>query len=178
MKTFKLMCCLLMACLVLPITTNAQESKQPGVTTNFDNAMQDVEVLRNYVSYTAMGDVKKMNSMLADDVMVYGLGSPTDSLTKQQHFDSNAETYKNMSLSVANEIYLAVETDDQAPVGPGEWAFAWGQVTANDKTTMRSTTVPFHIVARIENGKIHRMYFYYDTLAFASMRGFALTKEE
>ena len=172
------MCCLLMACLLFAIPTLAQEDNQPGVTTNFDNAMQDVEILRNYVNYIAKEDIKNMDAMLADDVMVYGLASPNDSLTKQQHYAANEEAFKNMDLSIGSEIYLAVETDEQAPVGAGEWAFAWGQVTAKDKTTKRATTVPYHMVARIDNGKISRLFFYYDTLAFASVQGYALTKEE
>ena len=171
MKIFKISCSLaIFVLLMFPNFSNAQE---PQVTLEFENAESAQQLVKNYVAALQKGDIATMSAQLSPDAMIYGLGGGLDSLTVEQHnvyFTSSTATFKH---NITQDLYLPVKVTDNW--NEGEWILCWGMNTITDKKTGLEILIPYHIVNRIENGKIVFVRYYYDLLNIGESQGFSLT---
>lgn len=169
MKTLK-MTILLASTVLASLISNAQETT---VTLEFDNAATAIEIVQKYVKALQIGDVAAMNAQLADNAMIYGLGGGLDSLNVAQHkeyYTNSTVTYKH---SITQDLYLPVKVENNW--NEGEWVLAWGTNTITHKKTGKSTTIPYHTVNMVENGKIIMVRYFYDMLNVLESQDFALT---
>lgn len=172
MRTLKTTILLLGILLLTPMLSHAQEP-EVGVTLEFDNAATANELLQNYVKALQTGDVATMNAQLADNAMVYGLGGGLDSLNVAEHkeyFTNSTSTYKHV---ITQDLYLPVKVTNNWY--EGEWVLAWGTDTITDKKTGKSSTIPYHSANLVQNGKIIRVFYYYDMLNVLETQGYTIT---
>ncbi len=170
MKIFKKFLAFTFLILLTTLTARAQD---PTTTLEFKNAAASLEIVQQYVNGLKSGDVSKMDAALASNVMVYGLGGGLDSLTKAQHkdyFTNSTSTYKH---SIDGELYLPVKVTNNW--NEGEWVLAWGTNTLTNKSTGKTTIVPYHSASRLENGKITYMRYWYDMLNVMESQGYKIT---
>ena len=147
------------------------QSQDKGVTLDFDNYQANVELLQSYTVAMKEGDAKKLNSFFADDALIIGLGSTNDTISKQDHLERYTQTFEENTFSFSGDVYLSVETDENAAVTPGQYGFSWGVVTSTNKKTKKTATAQYHVVALLVDGKMAFLSHYYDTMPFALRDG-------
>lgn len=167
MKIFKTMMVLVCITVLIPRISNAQE---PVVTLEFQNAAKALEVVQAYTKALQAGDVATMDALLAPGAMIYGLGGALDSLTKAQHKEYYTNSTNQFKHSLSQEIYLPVKVTNNW--NEGEWVLSWGTNTLRHKTTGKTFNVPYHTAGVIENGKIARLYYWYDMLNVLRGQGY------
>jgi len=146
---------------------------QGQVTLDFENGESALQLVKNYTHGLKEASPAKMSKLLAKDAMVYGLGNGMDSLTVKQHkeyFTSSFDTYQH---ALSGELFLPLKVTDNW--NAGEWVLAWGTNTLTHKKTGKKSTVPYHSASLVENGKISRIYFYYDLLNIFETQGYTIT---
>lgn len=156
------------------ITFTAQ-SQEKGVTIEFENYNSNMEILSGYVDAIVASDAKEVSSYLSDNALIIGLGGSTDTISKKEHLQRYTEDFKKVSYQVENPVYLSVKTDENAVVGAGEFAFAWGKVTGTIKENKKKAETGYHLVAAIVDGKIAALYHYYDSVPFLIRNGYTIT---
>lgn len=169
MKIFKTVMVCLLAVVIMPVVSQAQ---QPATTLEFENAAKALEVIKKYIQALQAGDVATMTAQLAPGAMVYGLGGGLDSLNVSQHRDYYVNSTNLYKHSVSQELYLPVKVTNNW--NEGEWVLAWGVNTIQNKATGKSTRVPYHTASLIVNGKIARLHFWYDMLNILRARGYEI----
>lgn len=155
------------------LTLFVSKAQEIAVSLEFDNAATANEIVQQYVKALQNGDVATMSAQLADNAMVYGLGGGLDSLTVAQHteyFTNSTTTYKH---NITQDLYLPVKVENNW--NEGEWVLAWGTNTITNKQTGKSTTVPYHTVNLVQNGKIIMTRYFYDMLNILENQGFTIT---
>lgn len=172
MKNFRTKCMILVVVLCTAMSTQAQEN---GVTLDFDNNQAHVAMLQSYVETMKSGDAVKLNAYFNDDALIVGLGSTMDTISKGEHLQYYKDSFQASNFDITGDVYLAVKTDSNAAVDPGEYGFGWGTVTVTNKTTQKSAEARFHVVGLIANGKFSFLGHYYDTMPFALSQGYTLT---
>ena len=170
MRTLKMTLLLTTFLLVIPFMSNAQEST---VTLEFENTETASEVVQNYVNALQNGDVPSMNSQLANNAMIYGLGGGLDSLNVSQHNKYYTDSTTEYEHSISQALYLPVKVTNNW--NEGEWVLAWGTNTITNKKTGKSTIVPYHTANLVENGKITSSRYFYDMLNIIENQGFTIT---
>lgn len=163
------------AFLILFTVSFAALSQDKGVTLDFDNYQANIELLQAYTAAMKEGNAKKLNSFFADEAMIIGLNGTNDTISKKGHLERYEQSFKENSFSITRDIYLSVETDENAAVTPGQYGFAWGTVTSTNKKSKKSATSTFHVVVLLIDGKMAYMAHYYDTMPFALRDGATLS---
>ncbi|UII79066.1 nuclear transport factor 2 family protein [Flagellimonas sp. CMM7] len=162
-----------LALFMIPLLVSAQESQ---VTIEFENGDSATALIQDYVKALQNADVNAMNSKLAENVMIYGLGGGQDSLNLKQHGDYYTESISNYKHSISRDLYLPVKVTNNW--NEGEWVLAWGLNTITNKESSIEIPVPYHTASQVVNGKITRIFYYYDMLNIMESQGFKLTQEE
>jgi ketosteroid isomerase-like protein len=168
MKTIKTSILLTFILLLSTSISNAQES-----TLEFENAKPATDLVINYVEALQKGDVDKMNAQLADNVFIQGLGGGTDTLNLKQHTVYYKESTSKYTHKISRELYLPVKVTNNW--NEGEWVLSWGTNTITNKETNNIITVPYHTASMVENGKIVRLFYFYDMLNILAKEGWAMT---
>lgn len=151
---------------------NAQESTEPEVTLEFDNAATAMKLIQTYTSALQKGDVATMNAQLHEKAMIYGLGGGLDSLNVKQHKEYFVNSTNQYTHSIEGDLYLPVKVENNW--NEGEWLLSWGTNTVTDKKTKKEIVIPYHSVSMIQDGKIVFMRYFYDMLNIATSQGFTL----
>lgn len=128
MKTLKATLILALLMAWVPFIAEAQQGE---AKLEFANATTALDVVQQYINGLKSGDVSKMEAVLSNNVMIYGLGGGLDSLTKAQHkeyFTNSTSTYTH---SIDGELYLPVKVTNNW--NEGEWVLAWGTNTLTRK---------------------------------------------
>lgn len=172
MKTIKTTFYALVMLCTISFTAQAQDK---GVTLDFDNYQANLELLQGYTTAMKEGNAKKLNSFFADDALVIGLGGTNDTISKKDHLERYTQNFKENDLDITSDIYLSLETNENAAVTPGQYGFGWGTVTSTNKKTKKSATSQYHVVALIVDGKMAFLMHYYDTMPFALRDGATLS---
>lgn len=163
----------LLILVLLPFLAFTQESQ---VTIEFENGESATALIQDYVKALQNGDVNAMNSKLAESSMVYGLGGGQDSLNLKQHGDYYTESISNYKHSISRDLYLPVKVTGNW--NEGEWVLTWGLNTITNKETSIEIPVPYHTASQVVDGKITRIFYYYDMLNIMESQGFKLTPKE
>lgn len=171
MKTIKKTLCLVLFSLGMVLTTQAQGK---GVTLNFNNYDNNIQLLEQYVAAMKAGDAAKMNALFSDNAAIVGLGSTMDTITKKDHLARYTDSFEANSINITQDVYLSVKTDENAAVAPGEYGFSWGNVSITNKKSNKTATSRYHVVARIENGEITFLGHYYDSIPFLLQEGYTI----
>ena len=116
--------------------------------------------VKNYINALQNGNVEAMNALLADDAMVYGLGGGKDSLNVAQHKEYYTNSTAQYIHSISRDLYLPVKVNNNW--NEGEWILCWGTNTVTDKKSGKQIPIPYHTANKIDNGKIVKVYYYYD----------------
>lgn len=170
MKTLKTILCLLVCTFCLSVT-----AQDKGVTLDFDTYDSNMALLKEYVTHMNAGDAAKLNALFNDDAMIVGLNGTSDTISKKQHLDNYTANFKENTLTISEDVYLSVKTDENAAVAPGEYGFSWGTVKSTNKATKKTAMASYHVVALINGGKLSFLGHYYDTMPFALRDGAMLT---
>ena len=170
MKISKKIIVLALLILGISFSANAQEQK---VTLEFKNSEIAEKLIRTYTEALQKGDLITMNAQLHEKAMIYGLGGGMDSLNVQQHKDYYTNSTNQFTHKITNDLYLPVKVENNW--NEGEWLLSWGTNTITEKKSGKDIAIPYHIVARIENGKIVFLRYFYDMLNIATSQGFTLT---
>lgn len=171
MKIFKSL--MSIAIFILLLTFNYSNAQESITTLEFENAASAQSIVKNYVDALQKGNVEAMNALLADDVMIYGLGGGMDSLNIAQHKEYYKTSTGQYTHSISKDLYLPVKVTNNW--NEGEWVLCWGLNTVTDKKTGLQIPIPYHTANKVENGKIVLVYYYYDMLNIAESQGFILT---
>lgn len=169
MKTLKATLILAFILAWIPLISKAQ---QPEVTIEFENAATALEVVQNYTAALQAGDVDKMDALLHNDIMVYGLGGGLDSLTKAEHKEYYTTSTNQYKHSLSNELYLPVKVTNNW--NEGEWVLAWGTNTLTNIATGKTIEVPYHTATTVVNGKITFVRYWYDMLNILQQQGYEI----
>ncbi|MEB2777055.1 nuclear transport factor 2 family protein [Algoriphagus sp. D3-2-R+10] len=153
----------------IPLISKAQ---QPEVTIEFENAATAIEVVQNYTAALQAGNVDKMDALLHNDIIVYGLGGGLDSLTKAQHKEYYTTSTSQYKHSLSNELYLPVKVTNNW--NEGEWVLAWGTNTITNKETGKIIEIPYHTASRVVDGKITFVHYWYDMLNILRQQGYEI----
>jgi hypothetical protein len=172
MKTIKTTFCAFLMLFAISFTAQSQEK---GVTLDFDNYQANIELLQAYTAALKEGNAKKLNSFFTDEAMIIGLGGTNDTISKKDHLARYEAAFKENSYNITGDVYLSVETDENATVTPGEYGFGWGTVTNTNKKTKKAASSTYHVVALIVEGKMAFLAHYYDTMPFALRDGATLS---
>ncbi|MBN7802388.1 nuclear transport factor 2 family protein [Algoriphagus aestuariicola] len=170
MKNLKSLLPLAFVLMMTPLVSKAQEGT---VTLEFQNAATALELVQSYVKALHSGDVSKMDAQLAPNVMVYGLGGGMDSLNRTQHKEYFTNSINQYKHSISEELYLPVKVTNNW--NEGEWVLSWGTNTLTHKTTGKIIEVPYHTAARVVNGKIEFLRYWYDVLNILETQGYTVT---
>jgi len=73
---------------------------------------------------------------------------------------------------VSRNLYLPIKVNNIE--NEGEWILFWGTNTVTDKKTGKVIPIPYHTTNKVKNGKIVKVYYYYDMLIIAQSQGFKI----
>ena len=168
MKTLKITFITALLLMLTPSISTAQKS-----TMDFENAASITTLVSKYVTALQKGDVNTMNAELSKDAMTYGAGGGLDSLTVKQHKEYFMESTSKYNHAISRDIYLPVKVTDNW--NEGEWVLVWGTNTVTNKKSGVIIPIPFHIAFLVADGKISKMYYFYDMLNIMSKEGWSIT---
>ena len=140
------------------------------------NSKSDIQLATDYLNALVSGEVDKIDPLVADDFWSHG-PAWGDSL--------NTAQVKESWSTIANQ-----RTDQDAGIGPtlsvvvpegptqGTWVLVWGTYTGTDTATQTKITVPYHMAARVKDGKIQASYRYFDILGPSEAMGLELKPKQ
>lgn len=134
------------------------------------NADQNVELLNNYLNALIAGNVNAARSYLAPDYMEYG-PSAEDSLTLSQVLESWGMVNNQRSeQAITNRKAMSIKVKS----GPdaGEYVMGWGTYHWKEKSSGTELDLPFHIVSKVDNGKLQMSSLMYDRAGVREKMGY------
>ena len=158
---------LLFTLILCPTVFFAQTS-----TLEFKNSKTALATVQKYVKALQNGDVATMDAQLTSDAMIYNLGGAVDSTNVAGHSAYYTRSTTTNDHKFARDFYLPVKVTDSW--NEGEWVLSWGTNVVTSKKDGTQIPVPFHTAAMIENGKIKRLYYFYDMLNILKNQGFII----
>ncbi|NAS11963.1 nuclear transport factor 2 family protein [Flavobacteriaceae bacterium R33] len=141
-------------------------------TLEFKNSKTALATVQKYVKALQNGDVATMNAQFASDAVIYNLGGAVDSTSVAGHGEYYTRSTNTYNHKFARDFYLPVKVTDYW--NEGEWVLSWGTNVVTSKKEGAQISVPFHTAAMIENGKIKRLYYFYDMLNILKNQGFTI----
>ncbi|ADB38994.1 nuclear transport factor 2 family protein [Spirosoma linguale] len=156
-----------------------EEQAKEGIkkyVTITDSADIYAKVLTDFVGALTAADWEKTRSLAASNFKSYGPAmadsSGIDSLIAG--WQRNHALYSNIKLVSA----VPMGFSSTAPRTTGNWGFQWGVYSMTYKATGKTITFPYHLTARVENGKIQRLGNYWDRSQFIGPMGNKVVKAE
>lgn len=154
-----------------------EEQAKEGIkkyVTITDSADVYAKVLTDFVATLTAADWEKTRSLAAPTFKSYGPAA-ADSIG----IDSLIAGWKRN-----HALYSGIKLVGAVPMGftstatgtTGNWGFQWGTYSMTYKATGKTITFPYHLTARIENGKIQRLGNYYDKAQFIGPMGNMVVK--
>ena len=176
MKAFPIFKYSLTLILLAALTTAVQAQDTPSykdMVVDNPEPEADLKVIADYVAAIEAGDIEKLSSVMADDIIVMG---PTDAEgeNKEKAVESwkeNFKTQKNINYSYVVQTFRVLSGDLK-----GDWVSTWGDYTftAGDK----EITFPAHTINRVEDGKINWSRSYFDNMHIAQKLGYKVMPPE
>lgn len=168
MRTIKTTMCLLVFMLCISVTVKAQDNP---ISVNFEGYDANIEITTEYIKAFNKGDAVKLNSFFNDDALIIGLGGSNDTISKKQHLENYTASFKSNNYNVQENVNLSARVGKDAALPPGDYSFSWGTVSSTNKLTKKTAMTNYHSASAIKDGKISKMWLYYDTLPFALRDG-------
>lgn len=152
---------------------SAKNEMQKYVTIG-DSADTNAKLLIDYQAALTDGDFAKVRTLLAADFMSYGPSAAdsvnVDSLIKQWEGTHNA--YSGLKILDANPMAFTSSNSKTK----GDWACIWGRYSATNKATGKTVNFPFHLIGKVENGKLRLTGDYWDKAQFIGPMGNKVVK--
>jgi hypothetical protein len=135
---------------------------------------QNKELIKKYIDALFSGDVPSGAAMLADNFKQYG-PALADSLDRQQTIDlwnkRWSEQLSSVKYSEAEAIAITLKPET-SPNNAGDWVLKWGNIKADYKDGSASINFNIHFAFKVENGKITRIFDYYNVADILTQQGF------
>lgn len=163
---------LLFTTILFWITTSLAQAQtaQPGSTTATNS---DVTLVTGFLDDLSKGQFESAHKRLAVGFEAYGPGYNdklgTDNLLEQ--WNRNGQRFANQQLTIETTSTTLVPTGNNQ----GQWVYVKGIWSAVDgRGQGHPIRIPFHQVARVNNGKIERTYTSYGVDQIFYDLGFSL----
>jgi hypothetical protein len=142
-----------------PVLKAQVQPKNMDVVVENPNAEADKKVVADYYNALAAADTSKVIALMGTKFMLYG-PSAVDSSDAQKeilHWTENYKTQLNRRVSFITQSF-------KVPFGEfeGNWVCVWGKYKCSIHDI--DISVPFQSTCKVENGKISKIYIYYDNL--------------
>lgn len=152
---------------------SAKNEMQKYVTIG-DSADAHAKLLMDYEQALTSGDYAKVRSLVAPGFKNYG-PSASDSVTVDSLVTRWEGTHKNYSgLKILDATPLAFTSSNDKT--KGDWVAVWGRYSATYKATGKTVDFPFHLIGKVENGKLRLTGDYWDKAQFIGPMGNKVVK--
>jgi len=151
------------AAIIMAVSTPVLKAQAPpknmDLVAENPNAEEDIKVVADYYNALTAGDTTKVKSLMGKKFMLYG-PSAVDSSDAKKEILNWTENYKTQMKRSVNFLTQSFK------VPTGEFAGNWVGVWGNYKCTIHDIdiSIPFQSTCKVENGKISKIYIYYDNL--------------
>lgn len=133
-------------------------------------ADQNVATLNAYLDALLSNNMAQAGSYLASDYQEYG-PSHDEPFNREQAL---------ASWEASSSQRTAQNTTDRRTVsfrekgGPqeGDWVMGWGVYHWKDKANGTDLAMPYHVTAKVDNGKLSEAHYYYDRAAIRDKMGY------
>ena len=136
-----------------------------------DNAERDLKTVQDARSAYLKGDWAALQALLTPNAMAYGVAG-RDSLTGTeliQYWKTEREPGVTVALGKGPVLPLNMADGPQK----GDWVFEWNQHTTTKDG--KKVVFPFHLVYSMKEGKIARLFYYYNEAAIMKQEGWKFT---
>lgn len=145
--------------------------KPEPASLDYPNVQKDIETVKATIKAYENGNWEQLRANLAEDAMVYNLGS-FDSLTVDQTVNYWKKGRDSAIPMISEDgIWLGVAVSE----GPreGNWILHWGN---NTLTYPNGETIsfPYHLATHMKEDQIDRIYFYYDNGRIIRSLGYSI----
>jgi len=171
MKTLKILALAVVLC--TGQITIAQEMNFNEVVTQNPTAEEDLKVVADYLDALVNNNLYKAKSLLADDFSGSG-PSDGDTETKEDVIENWTQIHKLRTNQ--NNEYVVNTWRVLSGEYEGDWVSIWGTYSFTENDI--DINLPYHLTAKVENGKIQNSIIYYNSLAVAQKMGYELTPVE
>ncbi len=144
---------------------------------------QNKVLVQKYFDAITTGDLTATAAMLADDYKAYG-PARSDSSDRQKTLDNWKKSWDEQFSAVKYDeaVALAITVKPETNKGAaGDWVLKWGSVSVDYKNGSPSVKFNLHVATRVTNGKIDRVYDYYNVADILTQQGYTFVppvKEE
>jgi hypothetical protein len=136
---------------------------------------QNKTLVQKYVDAIVKGDTSNLESFLAAQFMGYG-PAMKDSSDRQKEIDSFKKNWRDSWSSVKfDRAAIVAFTLPPGEKNPGDWVADWATITVNYKNAAPPVTFNWHGVSRVKDGKIERIFAFYDVNDILIQQGFTVT---
>ena len=149
---------LFLVLLVAIFAIGCNEPKEKEEAVRYTQDSEEINTLKAAIKDYENGNWDAMKKHYADTAQIYHNGSGAmsiDTVIKNQR--QGVEDFSSYGFVPEENDYEMVLTDDGHT-----WVNYWGDWTATFAGTDKKITVPVHLTARFENGKIVREHGYWD----------------
>ena len=171
MKTLKTLALAVVLC--IGQITIAQEMNFNEVVTQNPTAEEDLKVVADYLDALVNNNLDKAKGLLADDFSGSG-PSDGDTETKEEVIENWTQIHKLRTNQ--NNDYVVNTWRVLSGEYEGDWVSIWGTYSYTENDT--DIKLPYHLTAKVEDGKIQNSIIYYNSLAVAKKMGYELISTE
>jgi hypothetical protein len=139
-----------------------------------DSADANARLLMDYEQALTTGDYAKVRSLVGPGFKNYG-PSASDSVTIDSlvsHWEGRHKAYSGLKIVEANPLAFTSSNDKTK----GDWVAMWGRYSATYKATGKTINFPFHLIGKVENGKLRLTGDYWDKSQFIGPMGNMVVK--
>lgn len=170
-KQFNLCITLLAVLLFFSFSQTVLSQHTEPATLDYPNVQRDLDAVKETLKAYEQGDWDNLKAHLAEDAMVYNLGT-FDSLTVDQTVAYWQKGRKSATPLIAEDgVWLGVYVTE----GPreGKWILNWGNNTLTYPNG-ETLSFPYHLAARMNEDKVAQLYFYYDNSRIVRGLGYSI----
>ncbi|GAB4034290.1 nuclear transport factor 2 family protein [Spirosoma gilvum] len=152
---------------------SAKNEMQKYVTIS-DSADANAKLLMDYQTALTEGNYAKVRTLLEPSFKSYGPSASdsvnVDSLIKR--WEGTHSAYSGLKIVDANPLAFTSSNSKTK----GDWVAIWGRYSATYKATGKTVNFPFHLIGKVENGKLRLTGDYWDKAQFIGPMGNKLVK--
>ena len=161
-------------CLIAMSITWAQAEFYKPKTSVPDNKDEMIQKVEAFVNAGFKGDTESMKAIMSDDYYQFPPGTGEDSLSR----DEALEDWKGLSEGWENLSWKGISTCVRDENSGNTVVFLWGQAGGKQKTSGKDVSFMNHGVYVFKEGKIFRVYSYYDTATLGRQLGMKMVPAE
>ena len=152
---------------------SAKNEMQKYVTIG-DSADANAKLLMDYEQALTTGDYAKVRTLVGPGFKNYG-PSASDSVNVDSlviRWEGTHNAYSGLKIVDASPLAFTSSN----PKTKGDWVAIWGRYSATYKATGKTIDFPFHLIGKVENGKLRLTGDYWDKSQFIGPMGNKIVK--